>query len=107
MLEGEPVAEASGRDLTIVGLAAALGGLRGDAGGQMDEHDGGLGLVAVLTAGPRAPGVGFPGLPEQVGDGQCGRVHLCMKCLGKHKLSECKDKDKKPTEPADKRPRRG
>ncbi len=41
----------------------------------MDEHDGGLGLVAVLAAWSRSAGVKFLDVPQEVDGRERGGVH--------------------------------
>ena len=51
MFDGKFEAEAFEGDAAVVVLAASFGGGDGQAGGRVDEFDGGLGFVAVLSAG--------------------------------------------------------
>eukprot|EP01022_Parablepharisma_sp_SALTPOND_P020026 TRINITY_DN3525_c0_g2_i2.p1 TRINITY_DN3525_c0_g2~~TRINITY_DN3525_c0_g2_i2.p1 ORF type:complete len:364 (+),score=68.95 TRINITY_DN3525_c0_g2_i2:166-1257(+) len=60
---GQGLGQAAKGHLAVLVLGAALGGLHHDAGGQVGQAHPGLGLVAVLPAGPGGP----EELPEKVG----------------------------------------
>ena len=72
--EGQQQTQAEDSDLQIGILAAAFVGKGSQAGGVMDEFDGGFDFIAVLppwTAGTRPP---LEALFEQVREGDSGRV---------------------------------
>lgn len=65
-VEGDGLAQAEEGVLEVLVARAAFEGLAGAAGGEVEEPDTGLGLVAVLPTGPGPARVLDPALAEEV-----------------------------------------
>lgn len=75
MLDGEPKPQPTEGHATVLWLGTPLGRLRNESGGQVGEHDGGFGLIAVLSSRAGTPRPGLTAFGEQGIGVQGGGMH--------------------------------